>query len=154
MTQYGTRLEFLTEELIATALADLERLEKLEREFVPKRTTPAESELELRRLVWRLFNDWADDAEQLWNRVKALKKSSVSYNGAERLEEAIGKTKARLNVTPEQLSAAVAQARDGQFVPAKELRDELRSRVRVLIDHQRYRVVAVGVGAATTKGDD
>src|SRR5690348_3785350 len=45
------------------------------------------------------------------------------------LQDALGRTRARLTVTPEQIAGAKEQVRQGRIVPAKELRDELHARL-------------------------
>ena len=44
--------------------------------------------------------------------------------------DAYGRVRARLKLTPEMITHAMEQIRQGQAVPMKELRDELRARVR------------------------
>jgi hypothetical protein len=46
------------------------------------------------------------------------------------LEDAYGRVSARLKLTPEMIARATEQVRQGQAIPIKELRDELRARVR------------------------
>lgn len=124
------RLGRLAEDLVESSLADLQRLWSYERDFVNTRQMHATEEVELRRSIWQLFRDWADDAKQVRDRTRALEKSAITVEGSNRLEELLGNVEARLSVTPEKIAAAAAQARDGQFIPAKELRDELHARLR------------------------
>ena len=122
-------LSQLAGELVNSSLADLERLGRYEREFVTERQGSADHELDLRRFIWELLRDWVTDAAEIYDRVHSLSKS-VPPAQLGRLGDAIGFVRARLSVKPEQTAAAVTQAREGQFIPAKELRDELHARVR------------------------
>jgi hypothetical protein len=82
------------------------------------------------RSVWRLYFQWADEAEQVLERADALARPDRRIAGLKELNEAFGRARARLTVTPEQIARAKEQARRGQIVPAKELRDELHARLR------------------------
>jgi len=79
------------------------------------------------RALWQLYRRWADDAEQVLARAKSVDKS---LQGIEQLNDAIGRVLARLSVTPDQTIRAMEQAMRGEVVPIKELRDELRARLR------------------------
>ena len=52
------------------------------------------------------------------------------YRLLEQLDRAIGSTRARLKLRPEQVVSATRQALAGQVIPMEELRNELRARVR------------------------
>lgn len=116
--------------LVAAALADFERLREYEQKFATARLSEPAQELERDRAVWRLYAEWADDAEQVLSRARARAAAGAPILGLDRLDDAIGRVRARLSVTPEQLASAREQVRQGQFVPAKELRDELHARLR------------------------
>jgi hypothetical protein len=118
------------EQLVSAALADLDRLRTYEREFVSAPRNDPVQELEVRRSVWRLYSDWADVAEDVLARAKPLVSVRVSGSAVDDLDLAIGKVRARLTVSPEQTTQAILNAKQGRTRPAKELRDELRSRLR------------------------
>jgi hypothetical protein len=124
------QLTRLAAELIESSLADLQRLKNYERQYVTHQVAGPEEELELRRLIWDLLRQWADDATHLLNGVKSLLHAGLTIEGLNALDDALGRVEARLTVTPQQIAAAIAQAREGQFIPAKELRDELHARLR------------------------
>jgi len=60
----------------------------------------------------------------------ALDDRADAVANAEALEDAYGRTRARLKLTPEMIARSMEQVRRGEFVPAGELRDELRTRLR------------------------
>jgi hypothetical protein len=122
-------LAHLAGELVSSSLMDFERLTRYEREFVSECRGSADHELDLRRSIWELFQDWLADAAEIYDRVPLLSKS-VPGSQLGQLSDAIGFVRARLSVKPEQTATAVTQAREGQFIPAKELRDELHARLR------------------------
>jgi hypothetical protein len=116
--------------LVAAALADFERLREYEQQFATARLREPVQELERDRVVWRLYAEWADEAEQVLDRARARVAGGAAIEGLDRLDDVIGRTRARLSVTPEQIARGREQARQGQFVPAKGLRDELHARLR------------------------
>lgn len=120
----------LAGELVSSSLADLERLKGYEREFVANRRVNAVDETELRRSMWQLLRDWLADATRVYDRVRSLAESAVPVCPLDQLGDAIGFVKARVSVMPERIASAVTQAREGQCIPAKELRDELHARLR------------------------
>lgn len=122
-------LAHLAERLIDTALADLRRIEEDERQFgSPTLESPAA--LNLLRSVYRLFEQWAGDAEQVLIRVRGLISGGHVIPQAEALEDAYARVRARLKLTPEQTAKAMEQVRQGQMVSGEDLRNELRARVR------------------------
>lgn len=122
--------ERLGQKLIEAALSDWERLKQYELEFAPVEWDDAGNALEITRSIHGLFERWAAEAEQVLTRTRKLTATGRNIPGAEMLEDAYGKVSARLKLTPEMIAQAVHQIRQGRSVPAKELRDELRSRLR------------------------
>jgi hypothetical protein len=119
----------LAEKLVAASLADFTRVREYEEQFAwaaPPRE-PAD-DLEVMQTVSRLYATWANEAEQVLARVGLLGGRRLA--GVDELRDAVGRTRARLTVTPEQLARAKEQVRQGRIVPAKELRDELHARLR------------------------
>jgi hypothetical protein len=122
------QLRQLAEKLIAASLADLERVREYESNLAMPQVHDPAVDLKLSRSIWQLYKDWAADAEQVLGRARSL--MGVHVEGAERLDDAIGRILARVSVAPEQIAKAKQQVREGQFIPAKELRDELNARLR------------------------
>ena len=115
------------EQLVAAQLEDLNRLSEYERQFALAPQRDAGRELEVRRSVWQLYADWADDAEGVLSRARSVTAETARTDA---LDRAIGSVRARLSVAPEQTASAIADARTGRVIPAKELRDELDARLR------------------------
>jgi hypothetical protein len=120
----------LAEKLVAASLDEVRRIREYEQQFVFGAQRHPDADLAVRRSVWEMFAAWTDDAEQVLARAKSVARTGVPVSGADQLDDAIGRVRARLTVTPEQVLAAKEQVRQGQFVPAKEMRDELHARLR------------------------
>src|SRR5437868_5381557 len=118
----------LAEKLAASALADFQRLREYEQLCVltpDNHLPPSPSLLDSMR---QLYAQWVDEADQVAARVRSLPNRGVGVPAADQLDDAIGRIRARLSVLPAQFASALQQAREGRFVPTKELRDELRAR--------------------------
>jgi hypothetical protein len=124
------RLVHFVERLIASALSNLDDLRDYEKELNLSDIGKPELELELRRSVWTLFKEWGTEAERVRDRARALTAANAPVDGLARLNDAIGQVQTRLTVTPEQICRAMEQVRQGEFIPARELRDELNTRLR------------------------
>src|SRR6266699_3377434 len=124
--EWMSRRKAMAEKLVASALADLDRLGDYERLC---RVAPDASDVQptsaLEESLHRLYAQWADEANQVADRARSLADRGSGIAGADRLRDAIGHTRARLGVTPEQLANGIRQALEGQFIPSRELRDEL-----------------------------
>ena len=70
---------------------------------------------------WNQVNYWVNRAEDLFDRLPERH---------EELGVAIARGKAELMVRPEQVIRAMEQIKRGETIPAKELRNELRARLR------------------------
>lgn len=129
-TGTGARLRHVADALVRSLLLDLERLAQDERELAPIAAGNPELELELWKSLWKRHRQWADEAEQVLDRIRRMGEERNQVADFDRLEAAYARTKARLSVTPERLASAMGQVRRGEVVSAKELRDELRTRLR------------------------
>lgn len=118
----------LVERAAAALREDFRRLRELEREFGNAADDDA-AELELLRSVWRMFDDWAREAEQVLARLGRVETAGRVVPHADGLRDDYGFARARLSITPEQVIRAKQQVRRGEVVSAKELRDELRARM-------------------------
>jgi hypothetical protein len=124
------RLMQFAQGLVEEALADWERVRRYEEEFTSADWEPGGLGLEVTRSLYSMYEKWAADAEQVLARTRELATQGWAVASAESLEDAYGRVKARLKLTPEMVARAMEQVRQGQTVPAKELRDELRARIR------------------------
>jgi hypothetical protein len=116
-------------ELVRSALGDLQRLTEYERQYASAPNDP-DFERQVSRSVFDLYSDWARDAEQVLVRVNELTSAGVNVVDAQRLADAHGTVRARLTITPQQIADANRQARERNTIPASELRNELRARLR------------------------
>jgi hypothetical protein len=126
----ASSIPWLAQDLLSASLADLERLREYERRFATSAASEPLSELAVLRSIFKMYEHWAEDAEQVLVRVRALRPEELPSVEVNRLDDAIGTILARLTVGPERIVKSKEQARQGQFVPAKELRDELHARLR------------------------
>ena len=127
-----TRLARFADRLVESVLSDLDRLRDDEHAVMAVRAGNEDDglDLDLVRSLWDLYARWADEADQVLARARALRADGHDVRDVERLEDAYGSIRARLSVTPYQVMQGRQQVRQGQAVPATELRDELRARVR------------------------
>jgi hypothetical protein len=118
---------------VDAALEDWRRLLEYEREFgTVACVTPALDD-ERNRSMFAMYENWAADARQVLDRVRQMAASGRSIANLEDLEDAYGRVRARLGLTPEMVSQAMAQVRQGQARPLKDLRDELFARSKIAI---------------------
>jgi hypothetical protein len=122
----ASELKRFAAQLVDDSLADLQRLRGHEEQLVNSSPIPV-CRPDIIRALWQLYREWADDAEEVLSRAKSV---DNSLQGIDRLYDAIGRVRARLSVSPEQTIRAMEQAIRGEVVPVKELRDELRARLR------------------------
>jgi hypothetical protein len=111
------------EMLVKSSREDYARLREYEEEFGPSLADEKKDSaaLELFRSIWKLYEQWANEAEQVLARVRVVA-------GAERLRDDYGAARARLTINPESIIVAKQQLRRGEGIPVEVLRDELRRR--------------------------
>lgn len=120
----------LAQTLVTNALADWQRLKDYEQQYTPGLDEDPRLALEITQSIYSMFREWADEAEQVLARVQHLSAAGHSVRNVAALEDAYGLARARLKLTPEKLMRAMEQVRNGNVVPAEELRNELRARLR------------------------
>jgi hypothetical protein len=126
----GGELLSLAHKLVAAALADLQRLREYEAQCFAQDWRVPDLHQNLTRSLYGLYQQWATDAGQVLERVRALTAAGSLVTDAHQLEDAYGSASARLQLTPNQIERATAQARRRETVPAEVLRGELRARLR------------------------
>jgi hypothetical protein len=126
----AARMDLLARRMVDSALADWQRVLEYEQEFSSLGCGTPELDDQRNRAMYGIYEAWAADAEQVLERSRRLAASGRPVANAEDLEHAYGRVRARLGLTPEMLSRAAEQVRQGQARPLKELRDELLARVR------------------------
>jgi hypothetical protein len=120
----------LAQTLVSDMLADWKRLKEYEQRYSPSLQEDPQLALEITRSIYLMFQEWAREAEQVLARVQKLAASGQQRADIAALEDAHAFAMARLKLTPEKLAQAMQQARSGNTVPAEELRNELRARLR------------------------
>jgi hypothetical protein len=115
-------------DLAQAAVNDWQRLRDYERKFTPSPDSDPAVLEEWDRSIWELHRDWANDAIKLLLRLRPL--GATLMPDLQELEDAYGRTQARLSVTPVEMTRARADARAGRTIPVQVLRDELRARLR------------------------
>lgn len=95
-------------------------------------TTFADSteEAAVNRSLYETYQKWSAEATKVLEQTRKLAAAGQSIAQAEELEQAYARMQARLKLTPDMFERAMAQSRRGEGIPMKELRDELRARVR------------------------
>jgi hypothetical protein len=89
-----------------------------------------ESALQIESSNYGRHQQWASRAEELLNRMRIAATHGMRLPNAAHLEDALGRTQARLLMTPEMTARAMDQVAQGKFISVKEMRDELDARLR------------------------
>ena len=124
-----TRRLTLLHEMINSTLGDLRRIEEFEQMLLDA-SAGLPLTMEMRDSVWRLFTAWVEEAVQIRVRAQTLVDQGAFVSTLSQLENALGRTRAKLSLTPSQISAAIEQVNQGKFTPIKEMRNELGARLR------------------------
>jgi hypothetical protein len=115
---------------VDSALADWQRVLDCEQQLASTPFADESHEARVNRSLYQAYQQWSAEAGRVLARARELAAAGFPVQGAQALEQAHGRAAARLKLTPEMMERATAQARRGEGVPLKELRDELRARVR------------------------
>ncbi len=115
---------------VESALADWERVLECEAQFGCIAFETATDRSRVNRSLYQLYQDWAKEAEQVLIRTRQLTHAGHAVANAEALEDAFGRVRGRLNMTPEMFDRAREQIRQGQGIPMPERANGLRARVR------------------------
>jgi hypothetical protein len=119
------RLARLTEQLIRSALLELQQIEALDACLAaPDPTTFDEQAATLLR---GMYDQWARDADAVLDRVTSAQSLGVPVDPAfDELRDAQGRVRAALAVTPQAVAEAHAQFAAGRTYTLEEVRRELR----------------------------
>lgn len=120
----------LVEKLVAESLADIARLDEYQTLCGQHDWQEAAVHDALTRSLYDLFKNWAAEASQVLERADRIRAVGVPVARLRELNEAYGRVVARLTLTPDMIARAMDQVRRGEAIPAKELRDDLRARLR------------------------
>ena len=114
--------------LLNSALAELQQIEALDASSAPE--NPEEFDRSTASLLRGMYERWADETEQLLDRVDRLQKStSATIPGADQIRRAHGRTRARLSISLDDMERGVREAAQGDTVPIEEVRRDLRLRI-------------------------
>ena len=124
------RLTELANALVDHMLVKFDRIEGYERDFAPELIDEKEDESALAVLhsIWRVYEDWAEEAEPLYERIERMPSARHSVRELDELSKRIGSARARLTVRPEEVLEGHRQARRGETVALEVMRNELRAR--------------------------
>lgn len=112
----------LAERLIQWSIDEYKRLRNLD-DLPPHPRDPARRQMFV--LMHKAYDEWATDAEAILERVAPMRGDGPIAGWTE-LEDAVGRTRARLSVTLDDLDKAEEQIRNGQVISLEEVKHELR----------------------------
>ena len=119
----------LAHDLVVSTLEDLERVRSYE-QMILRAAGSAPLRPAMRESAWKLYAEWAQEAVQVVDRVKPLARQGIAVPELAQLDDSLAGVRARLSISAAQVEASVEQARRGQSISVKDLRDELHTRVR------------------------
>lgn len=123
-------IERLAAQLVEASLSDWRRIRQYETEFTPVDWTDRATALEADQSIYAMHAEWAGEAEQILLRVRHLAASGHPIPQTDDLLDAMGMARARLKLMPGAIASATDRMNAGPITPAKDLRDELNSRLR------------------------
>jgi len=112
--------------LLDFALAEYERIRKLDEALglLALKYSDRSGALAIRQL----YRQWADQSDELLDRVRGYGLRERFAAPFDRLEDAVGRTRAMLSITLESLEQADEEIRTGNVMSLGEVRRELRAR--------------------------
>lgn len=117
-------------ELIESTIDEWKHIRRVDELMSPTPWDDRASAMKLSQEIYALHTQWEKAADEVLSRVTRLQGAKELADKTRELEDALGFTRARLLHTPELQERAFEQVRQGQTIPAKELRDELNARLR------------------------
>jgi hypothetical protein len=120
------QLSDIAARLVASAMDDYRHVDGLDRGMASE--DPQAFDRDAAVVIRRLYDEWASQAETLLDRVLPLERSGVSIAGASELADAVGRTRAMLSVSLDNLDRAEDQLRRGEVKSVEEVRRELRAK--------------------------
>jgi len=120
--QPADRQQLIAEQLVEAALAELQRIEMLDKNFMP---VDARFDPQAAALLIGIYDEWARQAEGLEDRLARLAGRSINVPGAALLRDAHGRVRAMLSVPLEHIEEAEADLNAGRMLSVQEVRREL-----------------------------
>lgn len=111
-------------QLVEGALADLERIELLEKGLAPAGLSQFDRQSVA--LIRGLYEQWANDARALLDRADQAERRFGRIDRVRDLRDALGRTLAMLSVSIEDMEAGRRDILDGRMSSGEEARRELR----------------------------
>jgi hypothetical protein len=115
-------------EFVAAALADYRLIRKLDE--VPIGKQPV-FDRQVAILIRHMYDEWATQGEGLLKRIAAINVERSGDGrgtpGIEDLRDAVGRTRAMLSVSLEEIEEGIAECERGETIPLEEVRRELRA---------------------------
>ena len=124
------QIGWLAQKLVDASLADFDRLLEYESHLGSSAADQPEANTDIGTSLYELFKQWALEAEQVLSRTRQLAQTGLQIHEVEKLEDAFGRVRARLQLTPRIIARARQQVANGEAIPMKELRNDLHARVR------------------------
>jgi predicted transcriptional regulator len=115
-------------QLVRSALSELADIHVLEENVAPE--NPLAFERQTASSIRGMYESWVRGAEALLERVAVVERNSRAVEEAEALRDAVGRTRAMLSVSLDQVERGLRDIAEGHTVPAEEVRRELRLRAR------------------------
>jgi hypothetical protein len=109
---------------ITAVLAEAAALREHDENVFPATRDPAD--LRTAHQLHEAWTHWADDAERLWRRMRQLRDAGQPVPEGDDLIRAIGRARAMLKITPEEMLVRQEQMESGRIMTIEEVRRELR----------------------------
>ena len=122
----GERSVAIAGAFIQSALADLERIKRLDNSLLPVKVGPLDPTT--LKLVWRMYEEWAQNTQTLLNRIEQLEKRVGKIGPKEALWDAYGRLRAMLSVGLDGWVISEEELEE-EGIPIEEVRRELRDRI-------------------------
>jgi predicted transcriptional regulator len=114
--------------VVRFTLAGLREIETLDNDLAPE--APIELDRSTASLLRGMYEQWADESDRLLERVDRMEREQgAKIRGSEELRDAIGRTRARLSISLDDMAEGLRDAVEGRTVPMEEVKRELRLRV-------------------------
>jgi hypothetical protein len=114
----------VAEQLVKSALSELEQIEKLDEVLAPDDASAFDREAVV--LLTSMYSEWACQAEALLGRAAEVEAAVGRVVAFDALRDAHGRIRAMLSIPVDHIEEARRQLSAGRLRPAEEVRRELR----------------------------
>ena len=114
----------VAEQLVKTALSELEQIEKLDEVLAPEEPTAFDREAAV--LINNMYTEWARQAQALLDRAAEVQEAVGRIVALDTLRDAHGRIRAMLSIPVDHIEEARRQLSAGRLRPEEEVRRELR----------------------------